>query len=101
MFVFPESVKEDEWLRAVNKSLHPGTDYMLVKHVRLVGMMLIVYVKTAHLEHVSSHSPVSVGIGIMGNLGNKVCVSIRFTFHSTNVCMVNSHSHRVLWKGVD
>ena len=49
-----ESVKEDEWLRAVNTSLHPGTDYVLVKHVRLVGMMLIVYVKTAHLEHVSS-----------------------------------------------
>ena len=54
MFVFPESVKEDEWLRVVNTSLHPGADYVLVKHVRLVGMMLIVYVKTAHLEHVSS-----------------------------------------------
>ena len=91
MFVFPESVKEDEWLRAVNKSLHPGTDYMLVKHVRLVGMMLIVYVKTAHLEHVSNVSVDTVGTGIMGKLGNKGGVSIRFTFHSTNVCVVNSH----------
>lgn len=42
-FVFPESIKEDEWMKAVKDSLHPLTTYTLVRHVRLVGMLLIIY----------------------------------------------------------
>ena len=44
-FVFPESMKEDIWMRAVKEGLHPAADYSLVKHIRLVGMLLIVYAK--------------------------------------------------------
>ena len=44
-FVFPESVKEDEWMKAVKDSLHPLTTYTLVRHIRLVGMLLIVYAR--------------------------------------------------------
>ena len=44
-FVFNESVKEDEWKAIVFGSLHPGAKYKKVKLIRLVGMMLIVFVK--------------------------------------------------------
>lgn len=44
-FVFLESVKEEEWMRAVGGHLHPLASYSLVRHVRLVGMLLIIYAR--------------------------------------------------------
>jgi hypothetical protein len=44
-FVFLESVKEEEWMKAVSGHLHPGAAYTLVRHVRLVGMLLIFYAR--------------------------------------------------------
>ena len=41
--MFPESIKEDEWMKAVKESLHPGAKYTLIRHIRLVGMLLIVF----------------------------------------------------------
>ena len=52
-FVFLESVKEEEWMKAVQAGLHPGAEYSLVKHIRLVGMLLLVYCKKEHLDQVS------------------------------------------------
>ena len=87
-FVFLESVKEEEWMKAVQAGLHPGAEYSLVKHIRLVGMLLLVYCKKEHLDQVytflikwydvNSITQVhnigvdTVGTGIMGKLGNKV-----------------------------
>ena len=53
-FVFLESVKEEEWMKAVQAGLHPGAEYSLVKHIRLVGMLLLVYCKKEHLDQVTS-----------------------------------------------
>ena len=44
-FVFPDSLKEDIWMRAVVEGLHPAAKYSLVKHIRLVGMLLIIYAR--------------------------------------------------------
>ena len=41
--MFPESVKEDEWMKAVKEGLHPAASYSLVRHIRLVGMLLVIY----------------------------------------------------------
>ncbi len=43
--MFLESVKEEEWMKAVSGHLHPGAAYTLVRHVRLVGMLLIFYAR--------------------------------------------------------
>ncbi len=48
-FLFNESPKEEEWRAAVAAGLHPGADYRQVKLVRLVGMMLVVFVKVGSL----------------------------------------------------
>ncbi|XP_072358001.1 type II inositol 1,4,5-trisphosphate 5-phosphatase isoform X2 [Scyliorhinus torazame] len=90
-FLFNDTPKEEEWFIAVSESLHPLSTYAKIKHVRLVGMMLLLYVRKEHAAYVTEVEVETVGTGIMGRMGNKGGVSIRFQFHNTTLCIVNSH----------
>ncbi|KAK5921910.1 hypothetical protein CgunFtcFv8_019226 [Champsocephalus gunnari] len=90
-FFFNDTPKELEWTKAVSEALHPDAKYALVKLVRLVGIMLIFYVKNEHAAFISEVEADTVGTGIMGRMGNKGAVSIRFRFHNSDICVVNSH----------
>ncbi|CAG5125874.1 unnamed protein product [Candidula unifasciata] len=90
-FIFADSPKEAEWQDAVMSYLHPKAKYKKVKSVRLVGVLLIVYIQEKHVPNISYIDSDSVPTGIMGILGNKGGVSIRFTLYSTSLCFVNSH----------
>ena len=74
-FVFLESPKEEEWSRAVAAGLHPAATYVMVRLVRLVGMMLLVYTKQEHEQFITNVAVDTVGTGIMGKLGNKATVT--------------------------
>ncbi|XP_056331118.1 type II inositol 1,4,5-trisphosphate 5-phosphatase [Danio aesculapii] len=90
-FLFNDTPKEPEWMLAVYKGLHPDAKYALVKLVRLVGIMLLFYVKAEHAPYISEVEAETVGTGVMGRMGNKGAVSIRFQFHNSDICVVNSH----------
>ncbi|XP_036394832.1 type II inositol 1,4,5-trisphosphate 5-phosphatase isoform X3 [Megalops cyprinoides] len=99
-FFFNDTPKEVEWLKAVLDDLHPEAKYALVKLARLVGIMLVFLVKKEHAEHVSDVVAETVGTGVLGRMGNKGAAAIRFRFHNSDICVVNSHlaAHMEEWE---
>ncbi|XP_065223598.1 type II inositol 1,4,5-trisphosphate 5-phosphatase [Planococcus citri] len=90
-FLFNDSPREEEWLSAVYVNLHPKDKYHKIALVRLVGIMLIVFVKEQHVAYVREVATDTVGTGIMGKLGNKGGVAVRLDIHNTSICFVNAH----------
>ncbi|XP_059061805.1 type II inositol 1,4,5-trisphosphate 5-phosphatase-like [Achroia grisella] len=90
-FIFDQTVREEEWSNAVVRYLNIRAKYVILEKVRLIGMLLMVLIKQKHKAHVHNVVFDTVGTGIMGKMGNKGGVSIRFDLHNTSICIVNSH----------
>ena len=62
----------------------------------LVGLLVCVFVKAPHKPRISHVETDSVGVGVMGVMGNKGGVSIRLQFYDSTLCFVCTHlaAHR-------
>lgn len=58
---------------------------------QLVGMFLVIFIKSSHANDVAEISTDSAGVGIMGMMGNKGAVAIRMRLRDSYFCFVNSH----------
>ena len=71
-FLFTDTPKEEEWLHSVSKSLHPKAKYKKIRLIRLVGMMLIVFVKEEHWEYIKEVCAETVGKFFTINFTKKI-----------------------------
>ncbi len=73
-----------------------GTRYSLVTVKHLVGLLLCVFVKESLGSHVKDVRSTSTGVGLMGMMGNKGGVAVRFSLFDSSICIVCAHlaAHR-------
>lgn len=91
-FLLNDSIREEEWCGAVVSGLGAKAEkYTKLISKQLVGMFLVLFVKTHHLQDISELSLDSAGVGIMGMMGNKGAVAIRLRFRDSYLTFVNSH----------
>nr|GMD26548.1 type IV inositol polyphosphate 5-phosphatase 9 [Ipomoea batatas] len=65
--------------------------YKCIISKQMVGILISVWIRNEHRLFVRNPSVSCVGCGIMGCLGNKGAVSVRFRLHETSFCFVCSH----------
>ena len=67
-FVFSDSPREEMWYKACKEGLHPKASYKCLRLVRLVGMMLIVFIKKELIPYVTNIYSETVGTGMLGRM---------------------------------
>lgn len=74
----------------------PNRGYTLLMQRYMVGLLICVFVKNPHKPRVKYVGETTVGVGVMGMLGNKGGVSIRLQFYDSSMCFVCTHlaAHR-------
>lgn len=65
--------------------------YEKISSKQLVGIYNCVFIKKQHLEYVSAIKTDSVSVGVMGYLGNKGGISIRFQLLESSFCFTSAH----------
>ncbi|KAF5750069.1 type I inositol 1 4 5-trisphosphate 5-phosphatase CVP2 [Tripterygium wilfordii] len=66
-------------------------DFWCIVSKQMVGLLISVWVRRNVRPYIRHPSVSCVGCGIMGCLGNKGSVSVRFQLHETSFCFVCNH----------
>ena len=65
--------------------------YKRISMKHLVGMLILVFIKDEMSTFVQDVRETAIGVGVMGMMGNKGAVAVRFSLHDTSICFVASH----------
>ncbi|KAH3759590.1 inositol 5-phosphatase 4 [Pelomyxa schiedti] len=79
------------WDMHIQSTLVRVGSYVLLMMKQLVGILLLVYVKSDLLPKITDVQSGFAAVGIMGMMGNKGGVSVRFNICDSTFCVVNSH----------
>ncbi|XP_044491212.1 type IV inositol polyphosphate 5-phosphatase 9 [Mangifera indica] len=74
-----------------NENNIPHEEYRCIISKQMVGICIWVWIRSDLRPYIRHPSVSCVGCGIMGCLGNKGSVSVRFHLHETSFCFVCSH----------
>ncbi|CAH9113249.1 unnamed protein product [Cuscuta epithymum] len=67
------------------------TPYMRIISKQLVGIFLTIWVRRSLRKHIQNLSVSTVGVGVMGYIGNKGSISVSMSIYQTLFCFVCTH----------
>ena len=80
------------WQRKIKETfLSRGLQYSLIEERHLVGNLICIFAKSDLVPFIRGIRGATTPVGIMGVMGNKGAVVIRFRIYNTTVCLVCSH----------
>ncbi|KAH8368201.1 hypothetical protein KR084_008374 [Drosophila pseudotakahashii] len=82
--------KEDPWTHKA-KELLRGYDYVAVKTEQMQGLLLSMFVRRQHVEHLQDIEAEFTRTGFGGIWGNKGAVSVRFNLYGCGLAFVVAH----------
>lgn len=66
-------------------------EYVRIVSKQMVGVFITVWVRSSLRKHISNLSVSTVGVGIMGYIGNKGSVSVSMSIYQTPFCFLCTH----------
>ncbi|KAH8550863.1 Endonuclease/exonuclease/phosphatase, partial [Umbelopsis sp. PMI_123] len=91
-YIMYDPTRENAWCYAVMGGLgNRAQKYRKVASQQLVSMLIIVLAKESLTEYISEISATYTGVGLLGMMGNKGCVSVRFRLFDSYICTLSSH----------
>ena len=75
----------------INNNNDNNDSYVLVKDIDLVGIYLLVFIKSNHMNKITKIDFQIVKNGLMGNIGNKGSCFVRMNVNDTIICIANNH----------
>lgn len=91
-FLLGSSALEGLWVDHIDRTLKSlSSSFVLVASKRLVGILLLVFVQEEFKSRIGEIESGMVPVGVMGVMGNKGAVAIRFRWEESWVCVVNAH----------
>lgn len=80
------------WMQGLaNTFKEVSNNYIQIAAKQLVGLYITVFIKKEHEKFVTDVRIGHQGVGIMGSMGNKGGVGVRFNFYASKLCFVNTH----------
>nr|CDI53075.1 related to INP52-phosphatidylinositol phosphate phosphatase [Melanopsichium pennsylvanicum 4] len=91
-YLYYSPAREEAWTRAFTQALGRRANmYRKLASKQLVGLMILVFVRTELENSVSELATASVGVGLGGFVANKGAVAVRLKIGQRSMCFVNSH----------
>ncbi|CAG8520737.1 10374_t:CDS:10 [Paraglomus brasilianum] len=87
-----DGTKEIEWTHAILLGLgEKANKYYKLVSKQLIGILLMIFVKKEQLPNIKDVQTDSVGVGMLGVMGNKGAVAARLRFRDSYLCFVCCH----------
>src|SRR5690606_32998850 len=86
-----ETILRDVWERVLKGVFKFSEMYSQLCCFQMVGLLLCIYIKNEHLQHLTNLTHQFMKEGFHGNLGNKGCISVRFDLYNRSFCFINLH----------